>query len=175
MSVADLVAKRRILPSTSAGSRAWNGDALPVQPRSFMGVSDGKEGDLPRKRLKLEMVDEDGDKITLVVEGNITREKILQLADLMELYSGQSERSHVFENKLVKLARALEKRFPNSDFSSREALEAYAEEYGEEIPLSTVSTYLARLTERGFLERVKGQGFIRYRLARSSEIREQFG
>jgi len=55
---------------------------------------------------------------------------------------------------------------------SREALEAYAEEYGEEIPLSTVSTYLARLTERGFLERVKGQGFIRYRLARSSEIQE---
>jgi predicted transcriptional regulator len=38
--------------------------------------------------------------------------------------------------------------------------------------LSTVSTYLARLTERGFLERVKGQGFIRYRLARSSEIQE---
>jgi DNA-binding transcriptional ArsR family regulator len=138
-----------------------------------MGLSDGKEGGLPRRRLKLEMVDEDGDKITLVVEGNITREKILQLADLMELYSGQSERSHVFENKLVKLARALEKRFPNSDFSSREALEAYAEEYGEEIPLSTVSTYLARLTERGFLERVKGQGFIRYRLARSSEIQEQ--
>jgi len=131
-----------------------------------------KEGGLPRRRLKLEMVDEDGDKITLVVEGNITREKILQLADLMELYSGQSERSHVVENKLVKLARALEKRFPNSDFSSREALEAYAEEYGEEIPLSTVSTYLARLTERGFLERVRGQGFIRYRLARSSEIQE---
>ena len=41
---------------------------------------------MPRRRLKLEMVDEDGDKITLVVEGNITREKILQLADLMELY-----------------------------------------------------------------------------------------
>ena len=160
------------MPFTSAGSRAWNGDALPVQPRSFMGLSDGKKGGLPRKRLKLEMVDEDGDKITLVVEGNITREKILQLADLMELYSGQPERSHVFENKLVKLARALEKRFPNSDFSSREALEAYAEEYGEEIPLSTVSTYLARLTEKGFLERVKGQGFIRYRLARSSEIQE---
>jgi len=124
---------------------------------------------LPRKRLKLEMVDEDGDKITLVVEGNITREKILQLADLMELYSGHPDRSSTIENKLVRLARALERRFPSGDFSSREALEAYVEEYGEEIPLSTVSTYLARLTERGFLERVRGPGYIRYRLARSAE------
>ncbi|MDJ0274677.1 MAG: hypothetical protein QXO17_06930 [Nitrososphaerota archaeon] len=124
---------------------------------------------MPRKRLKLEMVDEDGDKITLVVEGNITREKILQLADLMELYSGHPDRSSTIENKLVRLARALERRFPSGDFSSREALEAYVEEYGEEIPLSTVSTYLARLTERGFLERVRGPGYIRYRLARSAE------
>jgi predicted transcriptional regulator len=76
------------------------------------------------------------------------------------------------ERRRASCAAELEKRFPNADFSSREALEAYAEEYGEEIPLSTVSTYLARLTERGFLERVKGQGFIRYRLARSSEIQE---
>ncbi|MCS7094740.1 MAG: hypothetical protein NZ988_02895 [Thaumarchaeota archaeon] len=122
-----------------------------------------------RRKLKLEMVDDDGDRITLIIEGNLTKEKFLQIADLVELYGGQQERSVPLENKLVRLARALEKRLSAGPFTSRDAVEAYREEYGEEITLSTASTYLARLTERGFLDREQSSGGVmRYRLARQS-------
>lgn len=122
---------------------------------------------MPRRRLRLEMVDEDGDRITLIIEGNLTREKVLQVADLIELYGGHQERTVPLENKLVRLARAVERRLASGPFTSRDAVEAYREEYGEEISLSTASTYLARLTERGFLEREPSPGgAVRYRLAR---------
>ena len=122
-----------------------------------------------RKKIRLEMVDDDGDRITLMFEGRLTREKILQLADFLELYGGgeEAERSLTLENKLTKLARLVEKNFPLSAFTSKDVLETYVSEYGENIPLSTVSTYLSRLAERGFLERVGGSGTIKYRLARA--------
>ncbi|MCS6788651.1 MAG: hypothetical protein NZ733_05110 [Aigarchaeota archaeon] len=113
------------------------------------------------------MVDDDGDRITLIIEGNLTREKVLQIADLVELYDGQQDRATPLENKLVKLARAVEKKLSSGPFTSRDAVEVYRNEYGEEITLSTASTYLARLTERGFLEREQSPGGVmRYRLAR---------
>jgi hypothetical protein len=121
-----------------------------------------------RRRVKLEIVGDDGDKLTMVLEGRVTREKIMQLADLAELYGGGAERpSPSIENKLTRLARLVERRFPYADFTSRDVVEAYQSEYGEQITLSTASTYLSRLAERGFLERAGGaMNNIRYRLPR---------
>ncbi|MEM4190281.1 MAG: hypothetical protein QXO79_00625 [Nitrososphaerota archaeon] len=71
------------------------------------------------------------------------------------------------ENKLTRLARLIEKRFPYTDFTSRDVAEAYEIEYGEKLSLSTASTYLSRLAERGFLERAGGMlNNIRYKLLR---------
>jgi predicted transcriptional regulator len=71
------------------------------------------------------------------------------------------------ENKLTRLARLVERRFPYTNFTSRDVVEAYQSEYGEQISLSTASTYLSRLAERGFLERAWGSmNNIRYRLPR---------
>jgi len=116
------------------------------------------------------MMNEDGDKIILIFEGRISREKLMQVADLMELYGGLSEserQEHYYEgSKLAKLARVISKYFPVTYFTSREAVEAYISEYREPISLSTTSTYLARLSERGFLERRRLGGVIRYRVAR---------
>jgi hypothetical protein len=122
----------------------------------------------PRRRVKLEIVGDDGDKLTMILEGRVTREKIMQLADLVELYGGGGERSSPsMENKLTRLARLVERRFPYTSFTSRDVVEAYQSEYGEQISLSTASTYLSRLAERGFLERAGGSmNNIRYRLPR---------
>jgi len=115
------------------------------------------------------MTSEDGDKITLIFEGSISREKLMQLADLMELYgalSQQDREERYYENsKLARVARVVSKYFPFGYFTSREVIEAYLTEYREPITLSTVSTYLARLADRGFLERVRERGSIKYRLA----------
>lgn len=125
-----------------------------------------------KRRIRLEMMDEDGDKVTLIFEGRVTREKLLQLADFVDLYGGgeDSERSSLSDNKLTRLARVVEKYFPMSSFTSKDALESYVAEYREQIPLSTVSTYLARLAERGFLERVSNSQKIKYRLLRERTI-----
>lgn len=124
-----------------------------------------------RRRVKFEMVDESGDKVIVIFEGKLNREKLLQMADLMELYGGFSggerrEEYYYEDSKLAKLARIITKYFPFGYFTSRDVLEAYMTEYREPISLSTVSTYLTRLSERRYLERGKSGNIIKYRLTR---------
>ncbi len=123
-----------------------------------------------KKKIKLEMVDDDGDKLVLIFEGMLSREKLMQMADLLELYGGlasrEQEEEQYYENsKLGKLARTLTKYFPFGYFTSRDVVEAYMTEYREPITLSTASTYLARLAERGYLEKYRSGNQIKYRLA----------
>ncbi|MEM0329184.1 MAG: BlaI/MecI/CopY family transcriptional regulator [Nitrososphaerota archaeon] len=123
-----------------------------------------------RKKIRLEMVDDEGDKLVLIFEGRLSREKLMQMADLLELYGGlggrEQEEEQYYENsKLSKLARILAKYFPFGYFTSRDVVEAYMTEYREPITLSTASTYLARLAEKGYLEKYRSGNQIRYRLA----------
>ncbi|MCS7142680.1 MAG: hypothetical protein NZ920_02630 [Aigarchaeota archaeon] len=130
----------------------------------------------PKKRkLRLELFDDEGDKIMITYEGRLSREKLLQIADLVELYGGEydTERSYAMESKLTKVARIIEKYFPLSTFSSKDVMEAFINEYKENISLSTVSTYLARLTERKFLERTGSGGSLKYRLYRENVINSE--
>lgn len=117
----------------------------------------------------MELVDESGDKVTVIFEGRLSREKILQLADLAELYGGSFEGrlGGGSESKLDRLLGVVEKCFPFGYFTSRDVLEAFQAEFREPIPLTTVSTYLCRLADRAVLQRVgSGRGCIRYRVAR---------
>jgi hypothetical protein len=124
---------------------------------------------IARRRIKLELDSEDGDRLTLTFEGRLNREKLLQLADFLELYGGAEPSATRNGNKLSRMMEVLEKHFPFSQFSTRDVVEAYRYEYREPIPLSTASTYLARLAERGFLERLGSGNMARYRIARGQE------
>ncbi len=121
-----------------------------------------------RRRVKLELFDENGDKVTLIFEGRLSRDKIIQLADFIELYGGAeiTQPQVVKGSKLVKVVRLIERCFPFSYFSSKEVQRLYEAEYREPISLSTVSTYLSRLANRGILERVEGGGQFKYRVLR---------
>jgi len=123
----------------------------------------------------MELVSEDGDKLTLVFEGRVNREKLLQLADFVELYGGGQDEGPPESqgNKIVKLIRIVEKHFPFSAFTTRDVLEAYKYEHREPLPLSTASTYLSRLADRGFLERVAVGGVARYRVVHTKDRREE--
>lgn len=119
----------------------------------------------------MELVDESGDKVTVVFEGHLSREKILQLADLAELYGGNfnQRQGGRGESKLDRLLSVVEKCFPFGYFTSRDVLEAFQAEFREPIPLTTVSTYLCRLANRDVLQRVgSGRGSIRYRVSRGA-------
>lgn len=118
-----------------------------------------------RKRVKLEMETSDGDKVSIVFEGALNRDKLFQLADFLELIEGPSERlSDVRVNKLTRVMELIEKRFPFASFTSREVADVYEHEYRQPISLSTVSTYLSRLADRGYLERFGAGNMARYRL-----------
>lgn len=125
--------------------------------------------DIAKKRIKLELFDESGDKITLIFEGRLTRDKIMQLADFIELCGGSepSKPQSSDASKLVKVMRLIERHFPFSQFSSKDVQRIYEMEYREPIPLSTISTYLSRLADRGMLERIMKGGHVRYRILRA--------
>jgi len=129
-----------------------------------------------RKKVRFEMETGEGDKISIVFEGNLSRDKLYQLADFLELVGGVSEPAdNTRGSKLAKVMEIIEKHFPYTFFTSRDVVEAYQFEHRESIPLSTASTYLARLSERGVLERSGAGNLARYRLVHS-EIREkEFG
>ena len=110
---------------------------------------------MPAKKIRVEVFNLNGDRYTITFEGNVTREKALYLLDLVELLGGVSKddtqlaRSAL--SKIDKLYLVIERNFPIGFFSSKNIQVAYEKEFKEPISLSTVSTYLSRMVERGFL------------------------
>jgi DNA-binding transcriptional ArsR family regulator len=111
-----------------------------------------------RKRVKVEFQDDKGTKYTLAVEGRVSREKVLKIMDLMELVEGEntiSEPEIDNSTSFGKLSRIIEESYAGKEFSSADIARDFEEQQGEHIRLSTVSTYLSRLSERGVLKRQK--------------------
>ena len=107
--------------------------------------------------MRIEVFDSEGNKYTISLEGNISREKAIKILDLVELLGGIPSSNPILADsshkitKIEKVKMLIEKRFPIIWFSSREVQEAYENEFREPISLSTISTYLSRLADRGFL------------------------
>jgi hypothetical protein len=120
------------------------------------------------KKMCVEVVDEDGNRYTIILEGVVTREKALHVLDIVELLGGVRDDlgESCKENSVSKVARTralIQKRFPFTWFSSREIQDSFEREYREPIPLSTVSTYLSRMTSHGLLIRRGSSNNRRYR------------
>ena len=112
---------------------------------------------LPARKMRIEVFDSEGNKYTISLEGNISREKAIKILDLVELLGGIPSSNPILADssqkitKIEKVKMLIEKRFPIMWFSSREVQEAYENEFREPVSLSTISTYLSRLADRGFL------------------------
>ena len=110
-----------------------------------------------RRKVRIEFQDERGTKYTLTVQGTLTRDKIAKLVDLMELMDAPLEPSlrpspddQTFFGKLQALINS---EFAVNDFSSSDLAKACEERYNQPVKLSTISTYLSRLADRGVLKR----------------------
>lgn len=125
---------------------------------------------MPQRRVRLDINDDDGNKIAISLEGNLSREKILQLLDLVNLLGGpQTNNLKVEESNLSKLEKTqniLWRKFPIGWFTSQEVMVAYEDAFDEPIGLSTVSTYLSRLTEKGILIKTGPSIKRRYKLVK---------
>ncbi len=122
---------------------------------------------MPAKKLRVEVFDEDGDRYTITFDGRVTRKKVLFIFDIVELLGGvHSEQKCAESNasKFDKTKSVVKKHFPFEWFSSKEVLTVYEQEFKEPISLSTVSTYLARMVDRGFLTRRGAAQNREYRL-----------
>ena len=130
------------------------------------------------RRLKIEVRDDEGNAITVAFQGQLTRQKALQLLDFVELLGGVSSRREDVDalsdlSKYAKLRLVITERFPIGWFTSTEALIAYEEAVNEPMNLSTASTYLARLTQANFLSRAGTQGRRRYKIRRHPPTQER--
>jgi len=129
---------------------------------------------LSNKKVKVDVSDKEGNRFTITFEGRVTRQKVLQLLDLVEILgsvppSTEVENSFPEESKFGRVFQLIEKRFPLRWFSSKDIQSIYGSVYAESIGLSTVSTYLNRLAQRGVLYR-SGSTIKRYRLQHESTI-----
>ena len=107
--------------------------------------------------MKVDVVDESGNRYTVTFTGNVTRDKAIRLLEIVELLGGIPDNaspnspSRTTElSKFDKMRLVVEKHFPIVWFTSKEAQAMYEQEFREPLSLSTVSTYLSRMTNRGF-------------------------
>ena len=123
---------------------------------------------MPAKKMRIEVFN-DGDRYTITFEGQVTRDKALRLLDLVELLGGmptvnpETARPVSEVSKIEKVRLVAEKNFPVGWFSSKELQAAYEKQFDEPICLSTASTYLSRLADRGFFSKKGASNRIRYR------------
>jgi hypothetical protein len=67
-------------------------------------------------------------------------------------------------SKIDKVRLVAEKTFPIGWFSSKDLQNAYETQFNEPISLSTASTYLSRLTDRGYFIKKGSSNQMRYRI-----------
>jgi hypothetical protein len=129
---------------------------------------------MPARKMRVELFDNEGNRYTIAFEGQITRDKAIRLLDLVELLGGMPGETNnnqssnlATRNNLSRFDKAkliIQKRFPLIWFSSKEIQSIYEQELKEPISLSTVSTYLSRMTKRGILIRSGQSHNLKYKL-----------
>ncbi len=129
---------------------------------------------MSNRKLKLELNNGDGNKISVTISGRLKRDKILQILDFIDLLDGDSDinedKSISDLSKIDKLQLIINRKFPIGWFNSQELMIAYEDILNEPIGLSTVSTYLYRLVGKRVLIRSGSLAERRYKLARSKRL-----
>jgi hypothetical protein len=134
-----------------------------------------------KKKIKIELQDDEGSKYNLSLEGNFSKEKIFQVIELMDLV--RSTNSGEITNQLQeknnnntlsvdsKIWKIVEESFYFNTFTSSDIVNIYKKKYNETIKLSIVSTYLARYCAKGKLNRTKRLREYVYNLVRDSSTK----
>ncbi len=111
---------------------------------------------MPRKRIRIDLEDMEGAKYNFNLEGNVTREKILKIFELMDLMNIEDSKEEIHLDSVGgKIWNIVDKNFPIGKFTSSIILEKYEDEYNEPIKLSIISTYLSRFADKGRIDRSK--------------------
>lgn len=127
---------------------------------------------MARKRIRIDMEDVDGTKYDIKLEGNVTRDKILKVFEMMDLMNiEEGTETTNLDTIGAKIWNIIDKHFPIGKFTSNEILEKYEDEYNEPIKLSVVSTYLSRFNSKDKIERSKSGRAWAYQTIRLTQKR----
>lgn len=125
---------------------------------------------MPTRKLRVEVFDAEGNRYTVSCEGHVSRERILHLLDLVELLGGTTvedskrRRTSYDYSKFDKICSLVKQSFPVGWFSSKDTQRMCEQELNGPLSLSTVSTYLSRMADRGFLIRKGPPNNRRYKI-----------
>ena len=126
---------------------------------------------MPARKMRIELFDNEGNKYNISFEGQVTRDKAIRLLDLVELLGGIPETDHGLggasgknPSRFEKVRLIIQRNFPLIWFSSKDIQAAFEQEFKVPISLSTVSTYLLRMTNRGLLLRAGESNNLRYKI-----------
>ena len=109
-----------------------------------------------KKRIRIDMEDSDGAHYDIKIDGNVTREKILKIFEMMDLMNIETEQETTNMNSVgSKIWHIVDKFFPVGKFTSTNILEKYEDEFNEPVKLSVISTYLSRFSSKGRIDRVR--------------------
>jgi len=103
------------------------------------------------------MEDSDGARYDIKLEGNVTRDKVLKIFEMMDLMNIEEEQEEITNMDSVgsKIWNIVDKFFPMGKFTSTNILEKYEDEYNEPVKLSVISTYLSRFSTKGRVNRTR--------------------
>jgi hypothetical protein len=117
-----------------------------------------------RRKIKIELEDENGEKYNLTLQGTLTKEKLMNVIEFVQLFDknsidgsfeGSFER-RVSDTKLAsKLWNLIIENFRYHTFTSSDILRIYHDLYYEPIQLSVISIYLSRFYFKKQLNRSK--------------------
>lgn len=121
-----------------------------------------------RKRVKVEITDEEGTTYSLAMQGKFSQEKVMRMMELVDLLG---HGNHISDTTLPdesttygRMLKLIKTSYQTREFSSADIARDYEDSHTSPIPLSTVSTYLSRLADKGVLKRQKfGNSWV-YRL-----------
>jgi Penicillinase repressor len=126
-----------------------------------------------QKKVKVQITDEDGTTYSLALQGNLSHQKVMRVMELLDVL-GQNQHGTaelIAPNESTTYGRILkliQSSYSGKEFSSADIARDYEDKHATPIPLSTVSTYLSRLADKGLLNRQKfGNSWV-YRLAHLS-------
>jgi hypothetical protein len=111
---------------------------------------------MAKKRIRIDMEDSEGAKYDIKLEGNVTREKVLKIFEMMDLMNIEEDaQTPNMDSTGSKIWHIIDKFFPIGKFTSTNILEKYEDELNEPIKLSVISTYLSRFSSKGRVNRIR--------------------
>jgi hypothetical protein len=111
---------------------------------------------MAKKRIRIDMEDSDGARYDIKLEGNVTKDKILKIFEMMDLMNIEEEQEPTNMDSVgSKISNIVDKFFPIGKFTSTNILEKYEDEYNEPVKLSIISTYLSRFAIKGRVNRTR--------------------